>query len=176
MATLAEPFIARQKSERESLLGPKLIQARTQVIDIVQKQLRTTQSRQKSYVDNRCCDLEFAVGDHVFLKISLVKGLMRFGQKGKLAPLFIRMFKTLDRVGAIAYCLAVPIALANIHNVFHISMLKKYMPDESHIVNWEWVELTQDASYIKEPICILDRKEQVLQTKTIPLVKVLWLY
>ncbi|XP_058099828.1 uncharacterized protein LOC131244201 [Magnolia sinica] len=103
-----------------------------------------------------------------------MKGLMRFGQKGKLAPRFIGPFDILDRVGAVAYRLALPTALASIHNVFHISMLKKYTLDESHIVSWEQIELTDDASYTEEPIRILDHKEQVLLTKTIPLVKVLW--
>ncbi|XP_058078643.1 uncharacterized protein LOC131226966 [Magnolia sinica] len=103
-----------------------------------------------------------------------MKGLMRFRQKGQLVPYFIGPFEILDLVGAVAYRLALPTALAGIHNVFHISMLKKYMPDESHIVSWEQIELTDDASYTEEPIRILDHKEQVLRTKTIPLVKVLW--
>ncbi|XP_058068388.1 uncharacterized protein LOC131217467 [Magnolia sinica] len=103
-----------------------------------------------------------------------MKGLMRFGQKGKLAPHFIGPFEILDRVGAVAYRLALPTTLASIHNVFHISMLKKYTPDDSHIISWEQIELTDDASYTEEPIRILDHKKQVLQTKTIPLVKVLW--
>ncbi|XP_058088861.1 uncharacterized protein LOC131235619 [Magnolia sinica] len=101
---------------------------------------------------------------------------MRFKKKGKLAPCFIRPFEILDHVGAVAYRLALPTALAGIHNVFHISMLKKYTPDESHIVSWEQIELTDNASYTDEPIRILDHKEHVLRTKTIPLVKVLWTY
>ncbi|XP_058070970.1 uncharacterized protein LOC131220012 [Magnolia sinica] len=73
-----------------------------------------------------------------------------------------------------AYRLTLPTALARIHNVLHISMLKKYTLDELHIVSWEQVELTEDDLYTEELVCILDRKEQVLQTKTILLVKVLW--
>ncbi|XP_058106913.1 uncharacterized protein LOC131250646 [Magnolia sinica] len=113
-------------------------------------------------------------GNHVFLKVSPMKDLMRFSQKGKLAPHFIGPFKILDSMRAMAYRLALPTALACIHNVFHISMLKKYTPIKSHIISWEKIELTDNASYTKEPIRILDHKEQVLRTKTIPLVKVLW--
>ncbi|XP_058092491.1 uncharacterized protein LOC131238925 [Magnolia sinica] len=102
------------------------------------------------------------------------QGLMRFGQKGKQAPRFIGPFEVLDRVGAVAYRLALPTALAGIHNIFQISMLKKYTPNELHVVSWEQIKLTDNASYPEEPIHILDHKEQVLRTKTIPLVKVLW--
>ncbi|XP_058092484.1 uncharacterized protein LOC131238917 [Magnolia sinica] len=103
-----------------------------------------------------------------------MNGLMRFKQKGKLAPRFIGPFKILDPAGAIAYRLALPTASTSIHDIFHISMLKNYMPDESHIISWEYIELTDEASYIEEPIRILDRKEKVMRTRTIPLVKVLW--
>ncbi|XP_058099773.1 uncharacterized protein LOC131244137 [Magnolia sinica] len=104
-----------------------------------------------------------------------MKGLMRFGKKGKLALRFIGPFEILNHVRVIAYRLALPIVLANIHNVFHVSMLKKYMPDESHIISWEQVKLTNNTSYTEEPIRIMN-KEQVQRTKTIPLVTVLWLH
>ncbi|XP_058103496.1 uncharacterized protein LOC131247069 [Magnolia sinica] len=107
-------------------------------------------------------------------EVSPIKGLMRFKKKGKPAPHFVRPFEILDRVGAVAYRLALPISLVNIHNVFHISMLKKYMPDKLPIVSCKQVKLTDDASYTEEPIRILDYKEQVLRTKMIPLVKVIW--
>ncbi|XP_058076390.1 uncharacterized protein LOC131224972 [Magnolia sinica] len=109
----------------------------------------------------------------VTTQVSPMKGLMRFGKKGKLTPRFIGPLEILDRVGAVAYRLALLTALTSIHNIFHMTMLKKYMPNESHVVSWEQIELADDASYTEEPIRILDHKEQVLRTKTIPLVKVL---
>ncbi|XP_058103476.1 uncharacterized protein LOC131247048 [Magnolia sinica] len=79
--------------------------------------MTTNRSKQtEEFVDNRRRDLEFTVGDHVFLKISPMKGLMRFRQKGKLALRFIGPFEILDRVGVVAYRLALPTALAKIHN------------------------------------------------------------
>ena len=80
----------------------------------------------------------------------------------------------MDRVGATAYRLDFPANLSRLHNVFHVSMLKKYLPDISHVLFPEPVDLQEDLSYIEEPVRILDRKDQVLRTKIIPLVKVLW--
>jgi hypothetical protein len=158
----------------KSLLGPDLVRITTEKIEIIRRRLLTAQSRQKSYTDARRRDLEFEAGDHVFLKISPMKGVLRFGKKGKLTPRFIGPFQILDRVGAVAYRLALPTPLAGVHNVFHVSMLKKYVPDPSHVIKWEHVELKENATYILRPTRILDRKEQVLRNKVIPLVKVLW--
>ena len=131
------------------------------------------QSRQKSYVDRRKHHLEFTVGDHVFLKISPKKGLMRFGHSGKLLPRFIGSFEILDRMRAVAYRLALPPRLTNVHNVFHISMLLKYEPDHSHVLDWGDLTINEDVMYEERPIRVLDSQDQVLRGKTIPLVKVL---
>ncbi|XP_075494712.1 uncharacterized protein LOC142532276 [Primulina tabacum] len=85
--------------------------------------MKTAQSRQKSYVDKRHKDLEFALGDHVFVKVEAMKAVMRFGKKGKLSPRFTGQFEILDRVGTLAYKVALPPNLAGVHNVFHISMM-----------------------------------------------------
>ena len=92
------------------------------------------QSRQKSYADVRRRDLEFEVGDHVFLKVAPMRGVLRFGKKGKLSPRFIGPFEILERVGAVAYKIALPPNLATVHNVFHVSMLQKYTPDPTHVI------------------------------------------
>ena len=91
--------------------------------------------------------MEFIVGDHVFLKISPNKGLMHFGHSGKLSPRFIGPFEILDRVGAVAYRLALPPRLANVHNVFHVSMLRKYEPDPSHVLDWGDLVINEDITY-----------------------------
>ena len=116
--------------------------------------------------------LEFEVGDSVFLKVSLSKGIMRFGKKGKLSPCFIGPFEILERVGDVTYRLALPPQLSGIHNVFHISMLRRYNPDPSHVIEYEALDIQGDMSYVEKPIRILDRKERVLRTKKIPLVKI----
>ena len=114
------------------------------------------------------------MGDHVFLKVSPTKGIIRFGQRGKLNPQYIGPFEILERIGAVAYRLALPPSLDGVHNVFHVSMLKKYMADLSHVIEHPSVDIQPDLSFEERPIRILDRKVQVLRTKNIPLVKVLW--
>lgn len=99
---------------------------------------------------------------------------MRFGKKGKLSPRFIGPFEILTRVGETAYRLALPPQLAGVHDVFHVSMLRKHEPDPSHVLDWTELELESDVSYEERPLRVLDSRDQVLRGKTIPLVKVLW--
>ena len=99
---------------------------------------------------------------------------MRFGKKGKLSPRFIGPFEILERVGEVAYKLALPPLLASVHNVFHVSMLKKYIQNSSHVLSYKQLELDSDLSYEEQPIQILDKEEKQLRNRKIPLVKVLW--
>ena len=110
----------------------------------------------------------------MFIKVSPLKGVMRFGKKNKLSPRFVGPFEILDKIGSTVYRVALPPALSKIHNVFHISNLRKYIPDSKHVIKYEPLRIQENLSYEEIPIKILDRKEQVLRTKTIPLVKVLW--
>ena len=119
-------------SGESRLVGLEIIQITSEKIWLIRERIQTTQSRQKSYADCRRRDLEFAVGGHVFLKVSPWKGIMRFGHKGKLSPRYIGPFEILECVGLVAYRIALPPALSKIHNVFHISSLRKYIPDPSH--------------------------------------------
>ncbi len=102
----------------KKLTGPELVQIVNDKIKLIRERLHAAQTRQKSYADVRRRPLEFMEGDHVFLKISPSKGVMRFGQKGKLSPRYIGPFQILERVGVVAYRLALPPKLANVHNVF----------------------------------------------------------
>ncbi|KAL5764599.1 hypothetical protein ACOSQ2_017193 [Xanthoceras sorbifolium] len=99
---------------------------------------------------------------------------MRFGQKGKLSPRFIGPYEILERVGLVAYRLALPLELEKIHNVFHVSMLRRYRSDPSHRVQTESIEIQPDLTYEEEPVEILDREIKELRNKKIPLVKILW--
>ncbi|XP_042448934.1 uncharacterized protein LOC122033838 [Zingiber officinale] len=133
--------------------------------------------RQKSYADRRRRLLEFSVGDHVFLRVSPTKGVKRFGLRGKLAPRYIGPFEILERIGAVAYRLALPPSLAGVHDVFHVSMLRRYVPDPTHVLADIPVPVQPDISYEEVPVRILDRKELLgpkLRNKTIRLVKVGW--
>ncbi|KAL5554966.1 hypothetical protein UlMin_037202 [Ulmus minor] len=158
----------------DKLNQPDFIEETTEAIKKIKQRMETAQSRQKSYADKRRRPLEFQVGDSVFLKVAPMKGVMRFGKKGKLSPRFIGPFEILERVGKVAYKLALPPELSSVHNVFHVSMLKKYVSDPSHVLEHEPIQVNEDLTYEEKPVQILDRKDKTLRNKVIPLVKVLW--
>ncbi|KAI5338917.1 hypothetical protein L3X38_018189 [Prunus dulcis] len=110
------------------------IQGTTEKVRVIKEKLKTAQDRHKSYSDNRSKDLDFAVGDWVFLKLSPWKGVMRFGKHGKLSPRYIRPYEITERIGPVAYKLALPPDLSRIHDVFHVSMLRKYIADL--LISW----------------------------------------
>ncbi|XP_038975416.1 uncharacterized protein LOC120106534 [Phoenix dactylifera] len=99
---------------------------------------------------------------------------MRFGIRGKLSPRYVGPFEILERVGAVAYKLALPPSLSGVHNVFHVSMLRKYIPDMSHVAEVAPLQLKEDLTYPEQPVRVVDRKEQVLRRRMIPYVKIQW--
>ena len=101
---------------------------------------------------------------------------MRFGKRGKLSPRFIGPFEILERVGTVAYRLSLPPSLSGVHEVFHVSMLKRYTLDPAHIVDWGEIEVDTDGTFKEGPVCIVDSWDQVLRRKTVRLVRVLWQY
>ncbi|XP_022933045.1 uncharacterized protein LOC111439747 [Cucurbita moschata] len=103
-----------------------------------------------------------------------MRGVLRFGKKEKLSPRFIGPFEILERVGAVAYRIALSPNLAAVHNVFHVSMLRKYTPDPTHVIEHEMLPLREDLSYEEKPIRTLARDTRRLCNKDIPLVKVSW--
>ena len=157
------------------IVGPEMVREAAEKVQLIQQRLKAAQDRQKSYADTRRKDLEFQVGEFVYLKTSPKKGVIRFRTSGKLKPRFIGPFPILDRIGSCAYRLALPPSLDGVHNVFHVSMLKKYVRDENHIItNVADLELQSDLTYEEKPIRILARETKTLRSKEIPLVKVLW--
>ena len=117
--------------------------------------------------------LEFEVGDHVFLKVMPKRGVVRFGKCGKLSSRFVGPFEILERVGTVAYRLALP-SMSGVHEGFHVSMLRKYTPDPAHVVDWGQIEVDTDETFEEGPVCIVDSRDQVLRRKTVRLVRVLW--
>ncbi|XP_062093484.1 uncharacterized protein LOC133799486 [Humulus lupulus] len=156
------------------LAGPELVVEAIGAIERIRKHMLIAQSRQQSYANAKRWDIEFEVGHKVFWKVSPTKGVKRFGKKEKLSPRYVGPFEIIERIGPVAYCLALPPALANTHNVFHTSMLRKYVCDQSHTLSYEPLELQPDLSYEVKPVKILERGIKELRTKKIPLVKVLW--
>ena len=118
--------------------------------------------------------LEFEVGDHVFLKVMPKRGVVRFGKRGKLSPRLLGTFEILKRVGTVAYRLALPPSMSGVHEVFHVSMLRKYTPDPAQVVDWGQIEVDTDGTFEEGPVCTIDSRDQVLRRKTVRLVRVLW--
>ena len=154
--------------------GSELIDMTSERIKLIRSRLLEVQSRHKSYADRRRKDLEFQVGDKVFLKVSHWKGILIFGRKGKLASRYIGPYEILERVGNVAYRLTLSPELERIHNVFHVSMLKKYVSDLTHILENQPIELNENMTCEEKPMKIVERKVQELRSRQIPLVKVLW--
>ena len=105
----------------------------------------------------------------MFLHETPRKDVFRFGKRGKLAPRYIGPFEILQKIRDIAYKLVLPPQLSSIHDVFHVSMLKKYEPNINHVLDWQDLNLQEDITYEEGLREILDNKEEVLRTKTIPL-------
>ena len=112
-----------------SITGPDLIRDTSEKVSLILQRLITAQSRQKNYANVRRRPLEFEVEDHVFLKVMPKRGVVRFSKCGKLSPRFIEPFEILERVGTVAYRLALSPSMSGVHEVFHISMLRRYTPD-----------------------------------------------
>ena len=159
---------------KSSITGPDLIRDTSEKLSLIRQRLLTAQNRQKSYADMRRRPLEFEVGDHVFLKVMPKRGVVRFGKRGKLSPRFIGPLKILERVGTVAYRLALPPNMSGVHEVFHVSMLRKYTLDPAHVVDWGHIEVDTDETFEEGPVCILDSRDQVSRRKTVRLVRVLW--
>ncbi|XP_070017060.1 uncharacterized protein [Nicotiana sylvestris] len=154
-------------------LGNVLVQNALDKVKLILEQLRTAQSRQKSYADKKVCDVSYMVGEKVLLEVSPMKGIMRFGKKGKLA------LGSLGHLGCfrglkVAYKIALPPSLSSVHPVFHVSMLRKYVGDPSHVLNFSTIQLNGDMTYDVEPVTILDRQVRKLRSKDIASIKVQW--
>ena len=108
-------------------------------------------------------DIEFNIGDKVFLKISPWKDIVQFEKHGKLSPCFIRLYEVIERIGPVVYRLAFPPRLSQVHDVFHVSILRRYRSDPSYILKPQPIELKEDLTYEEEPIQILAREDKVLR-------------
>jgi hypothetical protein len=154
--------------------GPELIQETEKQARIIREKLRVAQTRLKSYADNRRRPLEFEEGDNVYLKVSPLRGMRRFKVKGKLSPRYIGPFLIFRRVGEMTYQLELPASLSDVHNVFHVSQLKKCLRVPEEQLPMEELSVQGDLTYTEYPIKILDTLTRVTRNKVIKMCKVQW--
>jgi hypothetical protein len=167
------PLSWSQTGERK-IFGPDLVTEAEEKMKTIQNNLRAAQSRQKSYADIRRRPIQFQVGDFVYLQVSPTRGIQRFDIKGKLAPRYIGPFEIIEVCGPVAYHLQLSPQLAAIHNVFHVSQLKKCVSVPTEIIDTQTIDIEPDLSYMEHPIRILDTKERSTRRTRIRTFKIQW--
>ena len=118
--------------------------------------------------------MEFATGDHVFLRVTRTSGVGRALCSRKLSPKFLGPYQITRRIGPVAYEIALPPQLANLHLVFHVSQLRKYVFDPAHVLEAEDIQIREDLSVEVQPIALKERKVEECRGKEVSLVKVIW--
>ena len=166
------PLCWIELSEKK-VIGPNLIQETEEKVKMIRERLKVANDRQKSYASMKRKYIRYEIREKVFLKVSPWKKVMRFGKKGKLSPTFIGPYEVIEKVGPVAYRLALPPELEKIHGVFHVSMLRRYRSYPSHVVSSETIELRPDLTNEEEPVEILTWEMKELRKKKIPLNKML---
>jgi hypothetical protein len=156
------------------IFAPDLVKEAEAIVCHIQDNLKATKSRQETYANKRRRPLEFKVGNHVYLRASPMKGVKRFVVKGKLAPRYIRPFPIVEMCGSVAYKLDLPPSLAGVHDIFHMSQLKKCLKAPVGIVLPKVAPLEADLLYPEHPIKVLVQKDRVTRRKTIKFFKIQW--
>jgi hypothetical protein len=165
---------------RESqVFGPDIIKEAKEQVQLIQNRLKAAQSRQKSYADSRRRPLTFQVGDFVYLRVTPLKGMQCFHEKGKLAPRYIGPYKILERRGELSYKLELPPKLSEFHDVFHVSQLRKCLrapnqPETFKDVEQDTIDLNHDLTYRERPIRILEKDVHLTRRRKINMYKVQW--
>jgi len=154
------------------LVGSKLLEQTTKKLRMVRDRLQTSQSRQKAYVDRRRRPLEFATEDHVFLMVTRTTGVGRALRSWKLSSKFLGLYQISRRIGPMAYEISLPPQLANLRPIFHVSQLRKYVFDPSHVLEVEDVQIREDLTMEVPPIALEDSRVKERWGKPVSLVKV----
>jgi hypothetical protein len=155
------------------IFGPDNIKEAEATVHQIQDNLKVMKSHQETFANKRHRPMEYEAGNHVYLRVSPMKGMKRFGVKGKLAPHYIIPFPILEKCGTVAYKLDLPPSLVRVHDIFHVSQLRKYLKAPVDIVLSEVTPLEADLLYHEHPIKILDQKDRVRRHKTIKFFKIL---
>ena len=143
------------------LFRPDLIKESEEKVKLIHDRLKVAQSRQKSYAGSKRKEVVYEIGDTTYLRVSPLRGVKRFGVKGKLAPRFVGPYRILERMGEDAYKLELPEGLSGVHDVFHVSQLKKCHAEMvdiplRDIVPLEAIQLDSDLTYEEKPVKILE--------------------
>jgi hypothetical protein len=162
-----------QPDERQ-VFGPEILLEAEENIRMIRENLKAAQSRQQSYADTRRREFSFEVGDYVYLKVSPIRGTKRFRVKGKLAPRYIGPYQIQARRGEVAYQLSLPENLSAVHDVFHVSQLKKCLRVPEEQLPMEDLEVQEDLTYVEKPMQILETADRVTRRNTIRMCKVQW--
>nr|GEW27366.1 putative reverse transcriptase domain-containing protein [Tanacetum cinerariifolium] len=156
------------------LTSSKLIQETMEKILLIKQRIQAAQDQQKSYADLKQKPMDFEVEDRVMLKVSPWKGVVRFGNRGKLNPTYVGPFKVLAKVGTVAYRLELPQELSRVHHTFCVSNLKKCYADEPLVMPLEGIHVDDRLQFVEDPIEIMEQEIKRLKRSRIPLVKVRW--
>jgi hypothetical protein len=162
------------ESDERVIFDPNIVTEAEEKVRQIQTNILAAQSHQKSYTDKRCRPLKLEVGDHIYIRVSPMKGVRRFGIKGKLAPHYIGLYPIIDKYGTTSYQMELPSKLSGVHNVFHISQLKRCLKPPTNIVIEDTIPLEPDLTYKSYPTKILDQQERVTRNKTTRFYKVQW--
>jgi hypothetical protein len=159
--------------------GPEILKEATEQVQLICERLKIAQSRQKSYADPKHREVEFKNGDFAYLRVTPLKGMQRFHVKGKLAPRYIGPFKILARRGEVSYQLELPPELSAVHDVFHVSLLRKCLevpdkPNVFHNIDHRSVDLNEDLTYREHPVRILEEANRTTRRRNIKFFKVQW--
>ncbi|XP_003541066.2 uncharacterized protein [Glycine max] len=151
-----------------------MLQQITEQVKMIREKIKASQDRQKNYYEKRRKPLDFQEGEHVFLKVSPVTGVGRALKSRKLTPKYLGPYQILKKVGPVAYQITLPPSLSNLHPMFHVSQLRRYNPDPSHVLALDEVQVKDNLTYKAQPQKITDRRMKSLRGKEIALVKVQW--
>jgi hypothetical protein len=162
------------ESGEKVIFGPNIIEEAKATVHRIHDNLKAVKSCQETYANKRRRPLEFEVRDHVYLRVSPMKGVKRFVVKGKIAPRYIGPFPIVERCGTVAYKLSLPPSLAGVHDIFHVLQLKKCLKAPVDVVLPEVIALEADLSYLEHPVKVLDQKDRVTRRKTIKFFKIQW--
>eukprot|EP00253_Pinus_taeda_P002781 PITA_02781 len=154
-------------------LGPEMLKEMEDMVKRVRVNLKAAQDRQKNFADQKRRFREFQIGDHVYIRIQAKRSTLQWSGCTKLAPRYCGPFQILARVGPIAYQLALPSHI-RVHNVFHVSVLNKYVYDPRHVIRWQEIQVEPEGEVLVEPLSILDQREVQLRKRVITQVKVQW--